>query len=188
MEEHDGRSSYVGAIEDIVRQITWQSQKQLMQTLARPEMGLTMPQLVTLSTIRSLRICRMSDLAECTHQSAGTLTGIVDRLIDDNLVERVRDIDDRRVVHVRLTREGDDRLQRVEAARRLDMDRMLRNFTGHELAELERMLRLYLNNLQHTTGNATAVHDHLQPSGAAGRRPVETRPTYLTAVSGNSNT
>jgi DNA-binding MarR family transcriptional regulator len=185
MDELDGRSGYVGAIEDIVRQITWQSQKQLTQTLARPEMGLTMPQLVTLSTIRSLHICRMSDLAECTHQSAGTLTGIVDRLIDDNLVERVRDIDDRRVVHVRLTRDGEERLQRVESARRLDMDRMLRNFSGHELVELERMLRMYLNNLQHNSGTVTAVHDQQQPT--AGRRPAETRPTYLTAVSGTGN-
>lgn len=182
MDEHDGRSSYVGAIEDIVRQITWQSQKQLTQTLARPEMDLTMPQLITLTAIRTLRICRMSDLAECTHQSAGTLTGIVDRLIDDDLVERVRDLDDRRVVHVRLTRSGEERLQRVEYTRRQEMERLLRSFSSHELGELERLLRLYLNSLQHSGAvGIDALYE--QPIGATSVRQAETRPSLLRSVS-----
>ena len=180
MDELDGRSSYVGAIEDIVRQITWQSQKQLAHALARPEMGLTMPQLVTLAAIRSLRVCRMSDLADCTQQSAGTLTGIVDRLIDDDLVERVRDVEDRRVVHVRLTRAGEDRLQRVESTRRHEMERLLRGFSTGELLELEHLLRRYLFSLQqHGNGDAQS----LQPEGATAVRSAETRPSLLSAVS-----
>ncbi|NTV65599.1 MAG: MarR family transcriptional regulator, partial [Oscillochloris sp.] len=58
------RAAYVTSISDIVRQITWQSQKQLLRTLSRPEIGLTMPQMVTLFAIRDAHTCRMSELAD----------------------------------------------------------------------------------------------------------------------------
>ncbi|WP_298816039.1 MarR family winged helix-turn-helix transcriptional regulator [Chloroflexus sp.] len=147
MREDDARSYHTSAIDDIVRQITWQSQKQLLQTLSRPEIGLTLPQMVTLFAIREAGICRMSDLAEITQQSAGTLTGIVDRLIDDHLVGRVRDVEDRRVVQVMLTRQGEQRLALVEAARRADMDRILSRFSIEQLRELEHLLQLLLDGI-----------------------------------------
>lgn len=118
MNEQEARAHHTHVIDDIVRQITWQSQKQLLQTLSRPEIGLTLPQMVTLFAIREAGLCRMSDLADITQQSAGTLTGIVDRLIEENLVGRVRDAEDRRVVQVMLTRQGEQRLALVEEARR----------------------------------------------------------------------
>ena len=85
------RTPYIASIDNVIRQITCQSHKQLLQTLSRPDINLTMPQMVTLFAIRSAGTCRMSELAETTQQSAGTLTGIVDRLIDEDLVGRVRD-------------------------------------------------------------------------------------------------
>ncbi|MEF3274307.1 MAG: MarR family transcriptional regulator [Chloroflexus sp.] len=147
MHEEDARSRHTSAIDDIVRQITWQSQKQLLQTLSRPEISLTLPQMVTLFTIREAGICRMSDLAEITQQSAGTLTGIVDRLIDDHLVGRVRDVEDRRVVQVMLTRQGEQRLALVEAARRADMERILARFSLEQLRDLEHLLQLLLDGI-----------------------------------------
>jgi DNA-binding MarR family transcriptional regulator len=141
------RSAYVTTISDVVRQITWQSQKQLLKTLSRPDIGLTMPQMVTLFAIRDAQTCRMSELADVTQQSAGTLTGIVDRLIDDSLVGRVRDVDDRRVVQVTLTPAGEERVLRVEQARHEDMDRMLQHFDLGQLGDLESLLRLLLSGL-----------------------------------------
>ncbi|NJN15101.1 MAG: MarR family transcriptional regulator [Oscillochloris sp.] len=143
----DVRSEYIAMIEDVVRQITWQSHKQLLQTLSQPDIDLTLPQMVTLFAIRDSGICRMSELAEITQQSAGTLTGIVDRLIDDHLVGRVRDSEDRRVVQVTLTPAGETRLARVEQARREDMDRMLRPFSSTQLVELTQLLQQFLQSL-----------------------------------------
>jgi DNA-binding MarR family transcriptional regulator len=131
-----------------VRHITWQSHKQLLQTLSRPDIALTMPQMVTLFAIRDWGTCRMSDLADITQQSAGTLTGIVDRLIEDGLVGRVRDIDDRRVVQVTLTPSGEQRLAMVEQARREDMERMLHRFSQGQLAQFEDLLKLLLAGIQ----------------------------------------
>jgi DNA-binding MarR family transcriptional regulator len=170
MNHTEARADYVSAIDDIVRQITWQSHKQLLQTLSHPEIALTLPQMVTLFAIRDTRRCRMSELAETTQQSAGTLTGIVDRLIDDHLVGRVRDMDDRRVVQVMLTPLGEQRLARVEEARREDMERMLRRFSLDQLGHLEELLRLLLSGL-HEMVNGELV--------SRGRAPT---PSHLAPV------
>lgn len=157
MNETYTRDQAVCVIDDVVRQITWQSQKQLLQTLNRPEISLTMPQMVTLFAIRRAGTCRMSELADVTQQSAGTLTGIVDRLIDDSLVARVRDLDDRRVVQVMLTPQGEERLARVERARHEEMERMLEPFSQEQLANLEDLLRLLVSGI-HEMLHADAGH------------------------------
>jgi len=144
------RAAYVTSISDVLRQITWQSQKQLLKMLSRPEIGLTLPQMVTLFAIRDANTCRMSELADITQQSAGTLTGIVDRLIDDHLVGRVRDVDDRRVVQVTLTSVGEERVARVERACYEDMGRILQEFDLGQLGDLECLLRLLLSGLNET--------------------------------------
>lgn len=152
MNEQEARAHHTHVIDDIVRQITWQSQKQLLQTLSRPEIGLTLPQMVTLFAIREAGLCRMSDLADITQQSAGTLTGIVDRLIEENLVGRVRDAEDRRVVQVMLTRQGEQRLALVEEARRADMDRILSRFSLEQLQDLAHLLQLLLDGINELIG------------------------------------
>ncbi len=148
MDDHEARAARIGAIDELIRRITWQSHKQLLQTLSRPAIALTLPQMVTLFAIRGAGTCRMSELAEVTRQSAGTLTGIVDRLIEDDLVGRVRDVDDRRVVQVTLTARGEERLARVELARREDMERMLTQFSLEQLGDLEGLLSMVQHGLQ----------------------------------------
>lgn len=152
------RAAHIAAIDKVVRQITWQGQKQSLHTLSRPEIALTMPQMVTMFAIRQAGSCRMSDLAEVTQQSAGTLTGIVDRLIDDGLVGRVRDVEDRRVVQVALTPAGIERLERVEAARCADMAQMLARFSLDQLRNLEDLLRLLLSGINDMLEHATDHH------------------------------
>ena len=105
--------------------------------------------MVTLFAIYAAHTCRMSELAEATQQSAGTLTGIVDRLIDDELVERVRDEDDRRVVQVTLTSNGINRLAKVEAARHEDMTHILKHFSDEQLVQMKGLLHLFLEGIHH---------------------------------------
>jgi DNA-binding MarR family transcriptional regulator len=145
--ETSERERCVAAIDHILRRLTWQGQKQSLHTLSRPDIALTMPQMVTLFAIRDAETCRMSELAEVTQQSAGTLTGIVDRLIDDGLVARVRDADDRRVVQVALTDVGRERIERVEQARHDAMARMVYHFGLDQLHQFEELLRLLLRGI-----------------------------------------
>ncbi|NTU79672.1 MAG: MarR family transcriptional regulator [Chloroflexales bacterium] len=167
MNETEARPDYIASIDDVIRQITWQSNKQLLQTLSRPEISLTMPQMVTLFAIRGTGTCRMSELAEITQQSAGTLTGIVDRLIEDNLVGRVRDIDDRRVVQVTLTPQGEERLSRVEQARREDMEQMLQRFRFNQLVDLDTLLRMLLSGIHELLNGETLTLTHRAPTPTA---------------------
>lgn len=144
MVERITRDACVADIDRIIREITWHGQKQAVHTLTRPEINLTIPQMVTLLAIRSCGSCRMGTLAEITQQSCGTLTGIVDRLIEDGLVERVRSVNDRRVVEVALTSKGQLRTGQVLDARHEDMERMLASFSDNQLAVFAEMLQLYL--------------------------------------------
>jgi DNA-binding MarR family transcriptional regulator len=144
----------------------WQGQKQSLHTLSRPDIDLTMPQMITLFAIRTVGTCRMSELAEVTQQSAGTLTGIVDRLIEDGLVARVRDADDRRVVQVALTQMGQERMQRVEEVRQKDMARVLQSFSLEQLQQLEELLHMLRAGLDNVAPFED-VHRSAQPDKPA---------------------
>lgn len=50
--------------------------------------------------------CNMRELAEYLSAAYSTMTGIVDKLVKNDFVERFRTEDDRRVVKVKLTKKG----------------------------------------------------------------------------------
>jgi DNA-binding MarR family transcriptional regulator len=148
MTQQESRDEKLLAIDHLLREITWFAQKQAMHMLTHPDIELTLPQMITLFAIHERGTCRMSDLAESTQQSAGTLTGIVDRLIADELVTRVRNTADRRVVEVTLTPEGVQRLQQVMQARHEDTERMFGTFNDDELRVSKRILQRILDGFQ----------------------------------------
>jgi DNA-binding MarR family transcriptional regulator len=151
MTERATRDEQIAAIDRLIDEVAWQAQKQAIQTLMRPDLDLTLPQMITLLAIRAHGPCRMGALVEATRQSGGTVTGIVDRLIDDGLVARTHAVDDRRAVEVALTAAGAERVLRVGAARHEDMRRLLARFDDSQLAEFERLLRML----------TLALHDEL---------------------------
>jgi DNA-binding MarR family transcriptional regulator len=151
MTERATRDEQIAAIDRMIDEVAWQAQKQAIQTLMRPDLDLTLPQMITLLAIHAHGPCRMGTLVEATRQSGGTVTGIVDRLIDDGLVARAHAIDDRRAVEVALTLAGEERVQRVGIARHDDMRRLLADFEDHQLAEFEHLLRML----------TSALHDEL---------------------------
>jgi len=73
---------------------------------AERETGLTSPQLWTIKVIAEAGNIRVSDLARRIYLHPATTVGILDRLEKKGLVSRVRSREDRRVVHVGLTPEG----------------------------------------------------------------------------------
>lgn len=97
---------------------------------------------------------RMSDLAECAQTSQASLTGIVDRLEERGLVERVRSREDRRVVEVTLTTAGREEMRRVEARLLGSLDLALAPLSTQERRELLALIRLIVDNqpadLDHT--------------------------------------
>jgi len=70
--------------------------------------GLTGPQLSVAKILEDIGDLSLSELSERINAQNSTVTGIVDRMEREGLVERKRSSDDRRVVHIRLTKKGHD--------------------------------------------------------------------------------
>src|SRR5437763_162495 len=95
--ETSRRAELLRMLSSTFRAMMWQGNKQTIGFMER--IGLTLPQAVIMWTLGAYGgRTTMSDLAQMSHQSGATVTGIVDRLADAGLVERVRDKGDRRVV------------------------------------------------------------------------------------------
>ena len=128
-------------IEQKIMQIGWLSQRQFMQLLAEDRFDLTVPQFQTLLHLSYCEgECKMSDLARSTHQSAASLTGVVDRLLEKRLVGRGRPNGDRRQVMVSVTERGRSVLQAIKQARLANMEAALANIPPEQAAELLRLL------------------------------------------------
>ena len=132
--------STLDAIEQMILRISWLAQRQFIQLLDDERFNLTLTQFYTLLHLAQTNgECKMSDLAEATQQSAAALTGVVDRLLDKQLVERTRHERDRRQVMVQVTPRGLALIAEIRQARREQIHAAL----GHlPAADAERLLEL----------------------------------------------
>jgi len=105
------------ALRRITRAIALHS-RELLQNV-----GLTAPQLAALQAIARLQPITIGALAQSIHLSQATLTGILRRLENRNLISRTRSGADRRAVVVELTEQGGEMLN---AAPSLLQDRFRR--------------------------------------------------------------
>ena len=87
--------------------------------------GVSMTNLHLLSMIERHGELTMSRIADLLDVSFSNATGLVDRIEERGLVERIRDPDDRRVVRVRLTEAGVRQLREVDLIKDDMMQRVL---------------------------------------------------------------
>ena len=128
-------------LERAIMQISWLAQRQFMQLLDHDRFRLTLPQFYTLLHLFQVgEECKMSDLAEATHLSAASLTGVVDRLLEKGLVERTRHERDRRQVMVVVTLRGCELIAEIKHARRSQMQAALAHLSADEIDTLIRLL------------------------------------------------
>jgi|YNPNPStandDraft_1061719.scaffolds.fasta_scaffold06182_2 DNA-binding MarR family transcriptional regulator len=116
-------------------------QRNFSRELAR--LGLTFPQFIALNALERFEgVCRMGPLAEAALQSAASMTGIVDRLLERGLVRRKRHPEDRRSVLVELTEQGRALLEEVREARRREVRRLLEVLPEAERRRLREIIGL----------------------------------------------
>lgn len=126
-----------------VQTLSWESHKQ--STVIMKELELTLPQGLVLLTLHGLGgRAKMSELIELIQISGGTLTGIVDRLITAGLVARERDETDRRVVYVSLSEAGAGKVQAVQQAHRVQLDRATTGFSNQDLEQFVTLLKKFV--------------------------------------------
>lgn len=136
-------------IEQAIMSLGWLGQRQFMQLLAEEQFDLTVPQYHTLIYLAHCPDeCKMSDLARATHQSAASLTGIVDRLLEKRLVARGRTREDRRQVVVSLTQVGRDLLAAIRQAHHNDIRAALESLQPSDLDHLLHLFDAVLAGMQ----------------------------------------
>src|SRR5262245_30487002 len=87
--------------------------RRLTKEMAR-EVGLTGPQLTVIKMLESFGDISLSSLSERIRAQNSTVTGIIDRMEREGLVQRERSTADRRVVFIRLTDKGARLAQKIE--------------------------------------------------------------------------
>jgi DNA-binding MarR family transcriptional regulator len=79
------------------------------------ELDLTLPQHVVLASVRDLGEVTSRAISHEADVSPATVVGILDKLEAKGLIERYRSTKDRRIVHTRITRKGEEMLARAPA-------------------------------------------------------------------------
>ncbi len=136
------------ALEQQIFRLTEALRRRFARHLARH--GLTPPQFITLCSLAQSaeKSSRMGPLAAAAFQSAASMTGIVDRLMERGLVRREQDPQDRRSVVVVLTEEGERVLRQIREERRRDMVHLLRRLPAEDQVHLSFILENLLEEIE----------------------------------------
>jgi MarR family transcriptional regulator, organic hydroperoxide resistance regulator len=102
---------------------------------------ITPPQFIALQWLHESGDMTIGDLSTKMYLAFSTTTDLVDRMEKNELVQRVRDENDRRVVRIHLLPEGGRVIQEVIAKRQEYLNEILVDFNEKELEDL-------LGNLQ----------------------------------------
>ena len=104
------------------------------------ELGISMTHFHVLTLLRHHDAMPMGRLAEILDASMSSATGIIDRMEERGLVERVRVADDRRVVLVRLTPTGAGLVDQAELVRSDILSAAMARLSDAELAGMTETL------------------------------------------------
>lgn len=115
------------------------------------EAGLSMPQMVTLYVLRKCGSCTISALADKLSLSLAATSHLVDRMVQQQLVERKEDAADRRQKQVALAPGGAALLDRQLEARMHESGQLIAALPADLRDQLERVLAEVVGQLRHTT-------------------------------------
>lgn len=99
-------------------------------------MEISTPQFNALLELQEFGALTMGELCKHLFTACSTATDLADRLERAGLVERVRDIKDRRVVRMHLLPKGEEVVNEVISARRHFLDDVLTEYPEQEHADL----------------------------------------------------
>ncbi|WP_433383510.1 MarR family winged helix-turn-helix transcriptional regulator [Actinoplanes sp. CA-142083] len=101
-----------------------------VRALGQVETDVTLPQFRALVVLANRGSLRSVDVADELQVNPSTGTRMTDRLVAKGLVRRVRSTDDRRVVRLRLTRAGQEIVERVMEKRRQSLEQIVGETAG----------------------------------------------------------
>ncbi|RNB83855.1 MarR family transcriptional regulator [Brevibacillus nitrificans] len=119
-------------------------------TMATKELckyGLTVPQLVVIRQI-SIEPRTIGQISKAVDLSYSTVSGIIDRLEREQLVERVRDENDRRVVWIRKTEKITELFEKVDLLSGEIYKQHFNSFSDEELNNIINSLEALVTKLE----------------------------------------
>ncbi len=122
------------------------------------EVGVTMSQAKVLYLVQAEPDLRMSDLSARLGVSLSTVSGVVDRLVDQGLLTRRDDPADRRHVVLRITEAGSTQLQLFRELSAGQFRALLSRMSGADLAVVERGLDILSAAAAAGAGGTIASH------------------------------
>lgn len=102
--------------------------------------AITPPQFVGLQWLYELGDMTIGELSGKMYLACSTTTDLIDRMEKNKLVERVKDLADRRVVRIHLLAEGERIIQEVILKRQAYLRDMFATFSEEETAAFEKSL------------------------------------------------
>ena len=133
----------VNAMARITTELGWVTHRQQAQRLK--SFDLTVPQFMTMRALDQIgQACTMSELAEAALQVSATITGIINRLEERSLVERLLNPADRRSFRVSLTAAGLSLLDDIAQQKRSRLQTYLSHLPVEKRQELLGLLATYL--------------------------------------------
>ncbi|MCX5996393.1 MAG: MarR family transcriptional regulator [Chloroflexi bacterium] len=124
----------LGQVEGAFRELLPRAHQELL------DLDLTTPQLKVVLLVYLNGPARMSDLASSLGVTLATATGIVDRLVDRDIVERENSREDRRVVVCRLSEKGRELTDRLYTSGRERARQLLQGLDEVKLSKLDEAL------------------------------------------------
>jgi DNA-binding MarR family transcriptional regulator len=108
---------------------------------------ITPPQFVALQWLNEDGDMTIGELSNKMYLACSTTTDLIDRMEANELVERVRDTNDRRVVRIHLKEKGKEIIVDVLEARRQYLSTILMDFSEQDVEDLARTLQILHNEM-----------------------------------------
>ncbi|MFC4403934.1 MarR family winged helix-turn-helix transcriptional regulator [Gracilibacillus xinjiangensis] len=103
---------------------------------------ITAPQFIALQMLLEHGDLTLGELSQKIHLAFSTTTDLVDRMEKNNIVKRVKDSKDRRVVRIHLLDEGKEIIKEVVEKRREYLGKVLTNVKEEDIKDLSRLLHI----------------------------------------------
>jgi len=98
--------------------------------------GITAPQAMVMGVLSNEKKMNITELSSRISLSSSTVSGIVDRLEKQGMVERVRSLDDRRVVYVKICPKFNDVHGNIQKLIQQNTENMMKKGTPQEINKI----------------------------------------------------
>ncbi len=119
------------------------------QTDALRQGTITIPQYLALDLLNTHTLLKMKDIAHELNTSLPAATGLINRLYGINMVERIYDKNDRRVIYIKVTAKGKNIIETIRLQRQQAIKEIFSKLTEKERDNYLKILKKLKKILSH---------------------------------------